>query len=593
MLFTEDDLRNLGDSAYKAFKQWCAENTAMASVEKFLASPEGKVYYEQLWDGLIQSKELPYNDALQNRDLKLSLLQFKNLNFVDESGKNIADQHQEYDLAYRLAQNETYADCIKTDNCNDYIKNLKANIDDLWLELVLNQLIVNKYAGIKDFDLKNITSQRLLELRGGFAKEIRQIKNGSKKIDITPEVAVATYAMHNKLIGQIANERNHGGLQGVYQGFNYTLSEKYPKYYPIVKNMLINVGAGFVAGPAGLAVVATVKSIKAVNNLRKEAQVKGYDNFWQYMKKDKAAAIGFGFMVAGTAMAVCVGYDALAAGNLGLFYHGAEVFKTPLAARYGRIATSLGAGLTAAYGQMKKGETGGALRVAMWTFAAAGAGLLGCEGRISESFSGNGKGWSLNLLGNRGAAQIGSDVGSEVGNENGDYEKDWIGIRTIPRDYNYYDYQPQQNCMGNEFADINANHNVGEVSKELPDDRVVIDSRSYAQDDTATQENSAQNVNNQGINYQGERAEQEEINTGKHRPSWSGAQFRMRHNQEYVGENDEIAEINESLQQKLPNFKPDMNQAQKIEQLRAEGWENLPNCRNAKLRLVAVIDCSR
>jgi NAD(P)-dependent dehydrogenase (short-subunit alcohol dehydrogenase family) len=40
MLFTEDDLRNLGDSAYKAFKQWCAENTAMASVEKFLASPE-------------------------------------------------------------------------------------------------------------------------------------------------------------------------------------------------------------------------------------------------------------------------------------------------------------------------------------------------------------------------------------------------------------------------------------------------------------------------------------------------------------------------------------------------------------------------
>lgn len=339
----------------------------------------------------IENKEIDYAQAQFNEDEKLkdSMALLSRLDLLDESGKVDPELRV---LTYQLAQNETYRDCVSDLATNKYNQHLTANIEKLTTELVTNQVLFEELGidvtntdvdtlqeitqnwkavkqGLKvslldDVAVDNIrqaNNQQMQEWlnkikQEGFDKSISDkvnakladLKNG-EKIEISPQVSATTFAVHNHELGKYAaNLHKNTGIKGLVErvkNFDDKMTQKYPKMYPIVKNICESGGAAILLGAPGLAIISAKKTAMACIKVKRDAQKEG-KGFFEYLHENKAVAVGLGLQAVGSVISGITGFNALTSGSLGIIHQGAEAVKASLETKIARTSfSSLGAAL--------------------------------------------------------------------------------------------------------------------------------------------------------------------------------------------------------------------------------------------------------
>ena len=401
MAWTENELKELNTAALNAYQQWKKQYKNQyqdVSIESWLTTGAGSKFrsilekqqqvkeegQQRKEEKQQQEKNSALNDAITAQEANfgkdtITENQWYNLTFLDEKGKPLSGD-KELDLSrsllFELAQNETYMQCFEDGKYDNYKNILDAKLDDLQLELILNQLILEEKP---NYDLKNITEEDKQKFSQKYVERIGKITtNPNQTFAISAEAASAAFAYHNHLIEQYANKNKLLNLAERCKKFDEAAKARYPKAYPLAKNLIITGAIGITVGPAGLAARSAVMTCKQVKKINQEAKAQG-KTFWQHLKDDKAAAAALGFSIAGSALSVVSGVNAVSAGSFGLLHQGAQALKATMGQRLARAVAGAGAGLSNAYKQARSGDIKGALKTAGLSMATAGATIFAGE----------------------------------------------------------------------------------------------------------------------------------------------------------------------------------------------------------------------
>lgn len=401
MAWTENELKELNTAAHNTYLQWKKQYKNQytdVSIEAWLSTGAGSKFrsilekqqqvkaeqQQRKEEQQQQEKNSALNEAITAQEANfgkdtITENQWYNLTFLDEKGKPLSeDKGLDFSrsLLFELAQNETYMQCFENGDCKDYKNILDVKLENLQLELILNQLILDEHP---NYNLKNITKEEKEEYNKNYSEKLLEIAaNPNQTFAISAEAASAAFAYHNHLIEQYANQNKLRNLADRCKKFDEAAKARYPKAYPLAKNLIITGAIGITVGPVGLAARSAVMTYKQVKKFNQEAKAQN-KTFWQHLKDDKAAAAALGFSIAGSALSAVSGVNAVSAGSFGLLHQGAQALKATMGQRLARAVAGAGAGLSNAYKQARSGDIKGALKTAGLSMATAGATIFAGE----------------------------------------------------------------------------------------------------------------------------------------------------------------------------------------------------------------------
>ncbi len=142
-------------------------------------------------------------------------------------------------------------------------------------------------------------------------------------IHISDTVAAATMAANTmplkNFTDQLQNKVESSALFQKVKALDERLTKKYPKAYPIAKQIIAKgatrLAIGYAAGPIGLAVYSGIETVKACKKIRDDYRQQkregNVDGKWNYFKKNWPKVVGAAASVAGTAVAAWTGIDAI------------------------------------------------------------------------------------------------------------------------------------------------------------------------------------------------------------------------------------------------------------------------------------------
>ena len=147
-----------------------------------------------------------------------------------------------------------------------------------------------------------------------------------------------------------------------------SLTKKYPKAYPFMKNFAITTGIGMATGGAGLAVYSAYKAGKAIQQSYKNYKENRQEgqSYWNYLKKNPKQMIALSASVAGAALSAYGVGDFTDAASYGL---AGNVAENALSGGAAAVATD-----AAAQAATETAKSSGGVRLAKG-FVALGAGL--------------------------------------------------------------------------------------------------------------------------------------------------------------------------------------------------------------------------